>query len=64
MVTRKLGVEKPEHAPGFTFKLACAALISRGPALKPPMAFACYAGLKEVDPADIIACLRTVPPLQ
>jgi hypothetical protein len=32
--------------------------------LKPPMAFACYAGLKEADPADIIACLRTLPPLQ
>ncbi|HXL13860.1 MAG TPA: c-type cytochrome [Bradyrhizobium sp.] len=35
-----------------------------GHALKPPMAFAYYAALKEVDLADIIAYLRTLPPLQ
>jgi len=35
-----------------------------GHALKPPMAFAYYAALKEADLADIIAYLRTVPPLQ
>lgn len=35
-----------------------------GRALKPPMAFAFYAGLKDSDLADIIAYLRTVPPLQ
>jgi cytochrome c2 len=28
------------------------------------MAYAYYAGLKETDLADIIAYLRTVPPLQ
>jgi len=28
------------------------------------MAYAYYAGLKEADLADIIAYLRTVPPLQ
>jgi mono/diheme cytochrome c family protein len=39
--------------------------ISRnGRALKPPMAYDYYAGLKETDLADIIAFLRTVPPLQ
>jgi hypothetical protein len=32
--------------------------------LKPPMAFAYYSGLKETDLGDIIAYLRTVPPLQ
>jgi hypothetical protein len=32
--------------------------------LKPPMAFANYAGLKDADLGDIIAYLRTVPPLQ
>jgi mono/diheme cytochrome c family protein len=32
--------------------------------LKPPMAYSFYAGLKESDLADIIAYLRTVPPLQ
>jgi hypothetical protein len=31
--------------------------------LKPPMAYAFYAGLKQSDLADIIAYLRTVPPL-
>jgi mono/diheme cytochrome c family protein len=35
-----------------------------GRTLKPPMAYAYYAGLKEADLADIIAYLRTVPPLQ
>jgi mono/diheme cytochrome c family protein len=35
-----------------------------GRALKPPMAYAYYAGLKQADLADIIAYLRTVPPLQ
>jgi mono/diheme cytochrome c family protein len=35
-----------------------------GHALKPPMAFKYYAALKETDLADIIAYLRTVPPLQ
>jgi mono/diheme cytochrome c family protein len=35
-----------------------------GRALKPPMAYAYYAGLKQSDLADIIAYLRTVPPLQ
>ena len=35
-----------------------------GHLLKPPMAFGYYAGLKESDLADIIAYLRTVPPLQ
>ena len=35
-----------------------------GHALKPPMAFAFYAGLKAADLADIIAYLRTLPPLQ
>jgi mono/diheme cytochrome c family protein len=39
--------------------------ISRdGRALKPPMAYPYYAALKEADLADIIAYLRTVPPLQ
>jgi mono/diheme cytochrome c family protein len=32
--------------------------------LKPPMAYSFYAGLTENDLADIIAYLRTVPPLQ
>ncbi len=35
-----------------------------GRLLKPPMAFDYYAGLREADLADIIAYLRTVPPLQ
>jgi mono/diheme cytochrome c family protein len=35
-----------------------------GHMLKPPMAFSYYAGLKDSDLADIIAYLRTVPPLQ
>jgi mono/diheme cytochrome c family protein len=35
-----------------------------GRALKPPMAYPYYAGLKDSDLADIIAYLRTVPPLQ
>jgi mono/diheme cytochrome c family protein len=35
-----------------------------GRALKPPMAYGFYAGLKDADLADIIAYLRTVPPLQ
>jgi len=35
-----------------------------GHSLKQPMAFAFYAGLKQADLADIIAYLRTVPPLQ
>ena len=34
-----------------------------GKALKPPMAYGFYAGLKAGDVADIIAYLRTVPPL-
>lgn len=34
-----------------------------GHALKPPMAFTFYAGLKDADVKDIIAYLRTVPPL-
>ena len=34
-----------------------------GHLLKPPMAFAFYAGMKEADVKDIIAYLRTVPPL-
>jgi hypothetical protein len=32
--------------------------------LKPPMGFSYYAGLKDADLADMIAYLRTVPPLQ
>jgi mono/diheme cytochrome c family protein len=35
-----------------------------GRMLKPPMAYSYYAGLKQADLADIIAYLRTVPPLQ
>ncbi len=35
-----------------------------GRALKPPMAFSYYARLKPSDLSDIIAYLRTVPPLQ
>jgi mono/diheme cytochrome c family protein len=35
-----------------------------GRPLKPPMAYSFYAGLKDTDLADIIAYLRTVPPLQ
>jgi mono/diheme cytochrome c family protein len=35
-----------------------------GRALKPPMAYAYYAGLTPADLADIVAYLRTVPPLQ
>ena len=35
-----------------------------GHPLKPPMAYEFYAGLKPADLADIIAYLRTVPPLQ
>jgi mono/diheme cytochrome c family protein len=35
-----------------------------GHALQPPMAYGFYAGLKEADLKDIIAYLRTVPPLQ
>ena len=35
-----------------------------GRTLKPPMAYGYYAGLKAADLADIIAYLRTVPPLQ
>jgi mono/diheme cytochrome c family protein len=35
-----------------------------GRMLKPPMAFVYYSGLKESDLGDIIAYLRTVPPLQ
>jgi mono/diheme cytochrome c family protein len=35
-----------------------------GHPLKPPMAYAFYAGLKPADLADIVAYLRTVPPLQ
>jgi hypothetical protein len=34
-----------------------------GHPLKPPMAYGYYAGLKASDVADIIAYLRTVPPL-
>ena len=34
-----------------------------GHALKPPMAFGFYAGLKDADLKDIIAYLHTVPPL-
>lgn len=35
-----------------------------GHPLKPPMAYGFYAGLKPSDLADIVAYLRTVPPLQ
>ena len=35
-----------------------------GRVLKPPMGYSYYAGLKERDLADVIAYLRTVPPLQ
>jgi mono/diheme cytochrome c family protein len=35
-----------------------------GRKLRPPMAYGFYAGLKQADLADIIAWLRTVPPLQ
>jgi mono/diheme cytochrome c family protein len=35
-----------------------------GKTLKPPMAYKYYAALKQTDLADIIAYLRTVPPLQ
>jgi hypothetical protein len=35
-----------------------------GRILKPAMGYAHYAGLKDADLADIIAYLRTVPPLQ
>ena len=34
-----------------------------GHRLKPPMAYGYYAGLKDADLADIVAYLRTVPPL-
>jgi mono/diheme cytochrome c family protein len=34
-----------------------------GRMLKPPMAYGYYAGLREADLADIVAYLRTVPPL-
>jgi mono/diheme cytochrome c family protein len=34
-----------------------------GHALKPPMAFGFYAGIKDADLKDVIAWLRTVPPL-
>ena len=39
-------------------------IVRDGHPLKPPMAYAFYAGLKQTDLADIIAYLRTVPPLQ
>jgi mono/diheme cytochrome c family protein len=32
--------------------------------LRPPMAFGFYAGLRDADLADIVAYLRTLPPLQ
>ncbi|MDB5636292.1 MAG: hypothetical protein JWP51_1200 [Bradyrhizobium sp.] len=32
--------------------------------LKPPMAYKYYAELEQADLADIVAYLRTVPPLQ
>jgi mono/diheme cytochrome c family protein len=35
-----------------------------GHALKPPMAYGFYAGMKEADLKDVIAYLRTVPPLE
>ena len=35
-----------------------------GHALKPPMAYGFYAGLKDADLKDIIAWLRTIPPLE
>ncbi len=35
-----------------------------GRPLKPPMAYGFYAALKDADLADIVAYLRTVPPLQ
>jgi mono/diheme cytochrome c family protein len=35
-----------------------------GKSLKPPMAYGYYAALRDADLADIIAYLRTVPPLQ
>jgi mono/diheme cytochrome c family protein len=35
-----------------------------GRALKPPMGFSYYAGLRESDLGDIVAYLRTVPPLR
>ncbi|MGC1555478.1 MAG: hypothetical protein WA806_22180 [Bradyrhizobium sp.] len=35
-----------------------------GRILKPPMGYPFYAGLKQSDLADIVAYLRTVPPLQ
>jgi mono/diheme cytochrome c family protein len=35
-----------------------------GRMLKPPMGFAFYSGLRQADLADIVAYLRTVPPLQ
>jgi len=35
-----------------------------GRILKPPMAYGYYAGLREADLADIVAYLRTVPPLR
>ena len=34
-----------------------------GHALKPPMAYGFYAGLKDTDLKDVIAWLRTLPPL-
>jgi mono/diheme cytochrome c family protein len=40
------------------------AIARDGRMLKPPMAYSYYAGLKETDLADIIAYLRTVPPLR
>jgi mono/diheme cytochrome c family protein len=40
------------------------AIARDGHPLRPPMAYGFYAGLKSADLADIIAYLRTVPPLQ
>jgi mono/diheme cytochrome c family protein len=40
------------------------AIARDGRRLKPPMAYGFYAGIKDADLADIIAYLRTVPPLQ
>jgi hypothetical protein len=61
-VTCKSAIEKQEHAPRFTFKLAGRHNSTKAAAS--PTARAFYDGLKQADPADIIADLRTVPPLQ
>ena len=57
----------PASAPGPIQEIGRAitkGIARDGQPLKPPMAYGYYAGLKPADLADIIAYLRTVPPLQ